>query len=61
MLEFLPGEVIEQRLSETKWPLDGREQPEPKEHVLSETALPFDDIRNLVKSMPGPDEEALAR
>jgi nicotinate-nucleotide--dimethylbenzimidazole phosphoribosyltransferase len=26
---------------------------------LSETALPFDDIRNLVKSMPGPDEEAL--
>ncbi|GAB4511348.1 MAG: nicotinate-nucleotide--dimethylbenzimidazole phosphoribosyltransferase [Roseibium sp.] len=28
---------------------------------LSETALPFDDIRNLVKSMPGPDEEALAR
>ena len=28
---------------------------------LSETALPFDDIRNLVKSMPGPDEDALAR
>lgn len=27
---------------------------------LSETALPFDDIRSLVKSMPGPDEEALA-
>ncbi|MEP3047510.1 MAG: nicotinate-nucleotide--dimethylbenzimidazole phosphoribosyltransferase [Roseibium sp.] len=26
---------------------------------LSETALPFDDIRNLLKSMPGPDEEAL--
>ncbi len=26
---------------------------------LSETALPFDDIRNLVRSMPGPDEEAL--
>jgi nicotinate-nucleotide--dimethylbenzimidazole phosphoribosyltransferase len=26
---------------------------------LSETALPFDDIRNLVKSIPGPDEEAL--
>lgn len=25
---------------------------------LSETALPFDDIRNLVKSMPGPDEDA---
>ncbi len=28
---------------------------------LSETALPFQDIRNLVHSMPGPDEEALAR
>ncbi|MHA7773085.1 nicotinate-nucleotide--dimethylbenzimidazole phosphoribosyltransferase [Roseibium sp. M-1] len=28
---------------------------------LSETALPFDDIRNLVRSMPGPDEEALAK
>lgn len=28
---------------------------------LSETALPFDDIRNLVKSMPGPDEEALQK
>jgi len=28
---------------------------------LSETALPFDDIRNLVKSMPGPDEEALGK
>ncbi|WP_417684427.1 nicotinate-nucleotide--dimethylbenzimidazole phosphoribosyltransferase [Roseibium sp.] len=27
---------------------------------LSETALPFDDIRNLVRSMPGPDDEALA-
>jgi nicotinate-nucleotide--dimethylbenzimidazole phosphoribosyltransferase len=27
---------------------------------LSETALPFDDIRNLVKSMPGPDEDAAA-
>lgn len=28
---------------------------------LSDTALPFDDIRNLVKSMPGPDEEALMK
>ncbi len=28
---------------------------------LSETALPFDDIRNLVRSMPGPDEEALSK
>ncbi len=28
---------------------------------LSETALPFDDIKNLVKSMPGPDEEALLK
>ncbi len=28
---------------------------------MSETALPFDDIRNLVKSMPGPDEEALQK
>ncbi len=28
---------------------------------LSETALPFDDIRNLVKSMPGPDEDALQK
>ncbi|MEP4031500.1 nicotinate-nucleotide--dimethylbenzimidazole phosphoribosyltransferase [Roseibium polysiphoniae] len=27
---------------------------------LSESALPFDDIRNLVQSMPGPDESALA-
>ncbi|MEP3669930.1 MAG: nicotinate-nucleotide--dimethylbenzimidazole phosphoribosyltransferase, partial [Roseibium sp.] len=27
---------------------------------LSESALPFDDIRNLVQSMPGPDEGALA-
>ncbi|MEJ8474098.1 nicotinate-nucleotide--dimethylbenzimidazole phosphoribosyltransferase [Roseibium algae] len=27
---------------------------------LSDTALPFDDFRNLVKSMPGPDEDALA-
>ena len=27
---------------------------------LSETALPFDDIRNLVRSIPGPDEEAAA-
>lgn len=27
---------------------------------LSETALPFDDIRSLVKSIPGPDKEALA-
>ncbi|WP_417667091.1 nicotinate-nucleotide--dimethylbenzimidazole phosphoribosyltransferase [Roseibium sp.] len=25
---------------------------------LSETALPFEDIRNLVRSMPGPDEDA---
>ncbi|MTH97554.1 nicotinate-nucleotide--dimethylbenzimidazole phosphoribosyltransferase [Roseibium sp. RKSG952] len=25
---------------------------------VSDTALPFDDIRNLVRSMPGPDEEA---
>ncbi|MTI08154.1 nicotinate-nucleotide--dimethylbenzimidazole phosphoribosyltransferase [Roseibium denhamense] len=29
--------------------------------TLSETALPFDDIRNLVKSFPGPDEEALGK
>ncbi|MEP4768524.1 MAG: nicotinate-nucleotide--dimethylbenzimidazole phosphoribosyltransferase [Roseibium sp.] len=28
---------------------------------LSETALPFDDIRNLLRSMPGPDEEALQK
>ncbi|MEP1934794.1 MAG: nicotinate-nucleotide--dimethylbenzimidazole phosphoribosyltransferase [Roseibium sp.] len=28
---------------------------------LSETALPFDDIRNLLKSIPGPDEEALQK
>ena len=28
---------------------------------LSEAALPFEDIRNLVKSMPGPDEEALGK
>ncbi|MEM9634759.1 MAG: nicotinate-nucleotide--dimethylbenzimidazole phosphoribosyltransferase [Pseudomonadota bacterium] len=28
---------------------------------LSDTALPFDDIRNLVKSMPGPDDEALMK
>lgn len=28
---------------------------------LSETALPFQDIRNLVHSMPGPDEEALGK
>jgi len=27
---------------------------------ISESALPFDDIRNLVQSMPGPDEGALA-
>ncbi|WP_289033405.1 nicotinate-nucleotide--dimethylbenzimidazole phosphoribosyltransferase [uncultured Roseibium sp.] len=27
---------------------------------LSESALPFDDIRNLVQSMPGADESALA-
>ncbi|GGB41785.1 nicotinate-nucleotide--dimethylbenzimidazole phosphoribosyltransferase [Roseibium aquae] len=27
---------------------------------LSESALPFNDIRNLVKSMPGPDEGAVA-
>lgn len=27
---------------------------------LSESALPFDDIRNLVKSMPGPDGDAAA-
>ncbi|NVK32928.1 MAG: nicotinate-nucleotide--dimethylbenzimidazole phosphoribosyltransferase [Rhodobacteraceae bacterium] len=26
---------------------------------FAETALPFDDIRNLVKSMPGPDESAV--
>lgn len=26
---------------------------------FAETALPFDDIRNLVKSMPGPDEAAV--
>ncbi|MAA99917.1 MAG: nicotinate-nucleotide--dimethylbenzimidazole phosphoribosyltransferase [Stappia sp.] len=27
---------------------------------LSSSALPFDDIRNLVRQMPGPDEEAIA-
>lgn len=27
---------------------------------LSPSALPFDDIRNLVRQMPGPDEEAVA-
>ncbi|MTI42059.1 nicotinate-nucleotide-dimethylbenzimidazole phosphoribosyltransferase [Roseibium hamelinense] len=26
---------------------------------LSDTALPFDDIRNLIRSLPGPDEEAI--
>ncbi len=28
--------------------------------TLSQTAMPFDDIRNLVRQMPGPDEEAVA-
>lgn len=28
---------------------------------LAESAMPFSDIRNLVKAMPGPDEEALAQ
>lgn len=28
---------------------------------LSASALPFDDIRNLVRQMPGPDEEAIAQ
>lgn len=28
---------------------------------LSETALPFDDIRNLMKSIPGPDEDAVQK
>jgi len=28
---------------------------------LSPSALPFDDIRNLVSSMPGPDEEVIAK
>ncbi|PVB63488.1 nicotinate-nucleotide--dimethylbenzimidazole phosphoribosyltransferase [Labrenzia sp. 011] len=28
---------------------------------LSDAALPFEDIRNLVRSMPGPDEEAVRK
>lgn len=28
--------------------------------TVSQSALPFDDIRNLVRQMPGPDEEAVA-